>query len=98
MTRGGYIYLLTNSRHTVFYTGVTPNLYVRITKHKEHFYPKAFSKRYNIYKLIYFERFDSIAKAIAREKQFKKYGRIKKIELINKFNPDWNDLYDTLDS
>jgi putative endonuclease len=60
----------------------------------EKFYPGSFSARYNIARLVYYELFDSIEDAIAREKQIKKYSRVKKVELIVKKNPEWKDLYD----
>ncbi|WP_120273243.1 GIY-YIG nuclease family protein [Mangrovibacterium diazotrophicum] len=92
MTRGGYIYILTNKNHTVLYTGVTSNLTKRLYEHRTSFYKNAFTSRYNVYKLVYFEGFTSIEEAIAREKQIKGGSRQKKLELINGFNPDWNDL------
>ena len=94
MERGGAVYILTNKHHTVFYTGVTSDLYVRITDHREKRYPKSFTARYNIYKLVYFEAFHSIEEAIDREKQVKKYRREKKLALIDQLNPDWNDLFE----
>lgn len=96
MVRGGYIYITTNKANTVLYTGVTNNLKVRIYKHKSHVYPGSFTSKYNVTKLVYFESFQTIVEAISREKQLKAGSRNKKIELINVFNPDWNDLYDLI--
>lgn len=87
---------MVNLNHTVFYTGVTADLYSRVAEHKEKAYPQSFTSKYNICKLIYYEALLSIEEAIDREKQFKKYSRIKKIELINKLNPEWKDLYDEI--
>lgn len=56
------------------------------------YYPKSFTTRYNIKKLVYFEIFDDPDEAIAREKQIKKWRRSKKVDLIEKHNPGWNDL------
>jgi putative endonuclease len=89
---------MTNKYHTAYYTGVTSTLYSRITDHREKLYANSFTKRYNIYKLVYFENFHSIEEAIAREKLVKKYRREKKIALIVGINPDWKDLYFEIDS
>jgi putative endonuclease len=97
MRRGGAVYIMTNRHHTVFYTGVTSDLTTRVFQHKTKYYPKSFTARYNIEKLVYFENFHSIEEAISREKQVKKYRREKKIILIEGMNPDWRDLYDELE-
>jgi len=87
-----YVYILTNANHTVLYTGVTNDLERRCYEHK-HKIRKGFTKKYNVDKLIYFEKFNFIDLAIAREKQIKGYSRSKKIELIDEFNRDWKELY-----
>ena len=97
MIRGGAVYIMTNKHHTVFYTGVTSELIYRIQEHKDKIYPKSFTARYNICKLVYYESFHSIEEAIAREKQVKKYRREKKIKLIQGMNPNWVDLFDSLE-
>lgn len=94
MVHGGCVYIIVNKNHTVFYTGVTSDLYARIVEHREKVYPRSFSARYNIYKLVYFESFYSIEEAIDREKQIKKYSRFKKVRLIRTLNPDWKDLFE----
>jgi putative endonuclease len=96
MVRGGCVYIVVNNRHTVFYVGVTADLYARITEHREKVYPRSFTAKYNVSKLVYYETFYSIEEAIDREKQIKTYSRIKKIELIVAFNPEWDDLYETV--
>jgi len=88
----GYVYILTNSKKTVLYVGVTSNLVKRIYEHKNSFV-EGFTKKYNLKELIYFEVFEDIVSAITREKQIKGWLRIKKIALIEKVNPNWNDLY-----
>jgi putative endonuclease len=93
MGKGGCVYVLTNSFNNVYYIGVTSDLYGRITEHKEKIYPKSFTAKYNCCKLVWFEAFDSIEEAIDREKQLKKWKRQWKIELIQKMNPGWIDLY-----
>jgi putative endonuclease len=86
------IYILTNKNNTVLYVGVTNNLTRRIWEHKSKLI-EGFTKKYNIDKLVYFESFDNPKYAIKREKQLKAGSRKKKIELINKINPEWKDLY-----
>ena len=92
MEKKAYIYILTNSNNSVLYIGVTSNIAKRIAEHKNHTY-KGFSDKYNCTKLVYFEDFSNIKDAIKREKQLKKYYRKQKLELIETFNPEWNDLY-----
>ena len=87
-----YVYILTNANHTVFYTGVTNNLERRCFEHKQKKI-KGFTRKYNVDKLIYFEKFDFIDLAIAREKQVKGFSRAKKFALIDKFNKEWKELY-----
>lgn len=84
---------MTNKNNTVIYTGVTSNLTKRVYQHKSKFY-KGFTARYNCDKLVYFEEFDHISKAMAREKQIKAGNRKRKEELINSMNPEWKDLSD----
>jgi len=85
------VYILTNSRHSVLYTGVTNDLRRRVLEHKSRT-GSAFTKRYNVNKLVYFEVGDDVRTAIYREKQIKAGSRQKKIDLINGFNPEWKDL------
>jgi len=93
ISKQGYVYILTNKWETTLYTGVTSNLVKRIYEHKEKLID-GFSKKYNLNKLVYYEVFEDIADAIAREKQIKGGGRQEKIGLINGMNPDWQDLYE----
>ncbi|MEQ8245766.1 GIY-YIG nuclease family protein [Fulvivirga sp.] len=97
MERGGAVYIMTNQHHTVYYTGVTSDLIARVQEHKMKAYPKSFTSKYNINKLVYWESFHSIEEAIMREKQIKVYRREKKLALINAFNPQGVDLFDTLE-
>jgi len=87
-----YVYVLTNSNHNVLYTGVTNDLERRCNEHKKK-KVKGFTQRYKVDKLIYFEVFDFIDQAIAREKQIKGYSRAKKNALIEVFNKEWIELY-----
>ncbi len=86
-----YVYILTNTNNTVLYVGITNNLERRCHEHKQK-KVKGFTQKYNVHKLLYFEKFDFVDRAIAREKQIKGYSRIKKNALIDKFNPGWIDL------
>ncbi|MDE5417550.1 GIY-YIG nuclease family protein [Labilibaculum sp. DW002] len=90
------VYILTNKNHTVLYTGVTSNLKLRVVQHKEKTNPKSFTARYNVDELVYYEQFFDIGEAIEREKQIKAGSRQKKIDLINEYNPEWRDLFETL--
>jgi putative endonuclease len=87
-----WVYILTNHRHTVLYVGVTNNLATILWEHKTKRNPKCFTARYNINKLIYYEGFNSIVEAIAREKIIKGKSRKWKDELIQRINPEWSDL------
>ena len=87
----GYVYILSNRKHTVLYIGVTNNLQRRLYEHKNEMVD-GFTKRYHIHRLVYFEEFDHIDQAIAREKMLKGWRRERKDTLITSFNPDWNDL------
>jgi len=86
------VYIVTNIRNTVLYTGVTHTLQPRIHQHKEKQIP-GFTKRYSVDKLVYYEYHADIRDAIAREKQIKAGSRAKKIKLIESINPTWKDLY-----
>ncbi len=81
---------MTNKSKTL-YTGVTNNLQRRVFEHKEKLIP-GFTAKYNINKMIYYEIFNDVNSAIAREKQIKGWLRKKKIDLIESMNPDWKDL------
>ena len=91
MQRQYFVYLMTNKNKSVIYTGITNNLYRRIYEHKNGLH-EGFSKKYNVIHLVYYEIFKDSYSAISREKQIKAGSRKKKMDLINSFNPDWNDL------
>jgi putative endonuclease len=93
----GIVYILTNKKNNVLYTGVTSKLHERIKKHRDKTFDNSFTKRYNTDKLVWFERHLTMGEAIKREKQIKGGSRQKKVDLINSLNPDWNDLYYSLD-
>ena len=83
---------MTNHTNTEIYTGVTDNLVKRVYEHKNKI-TEGFTSKYNINKLVYFEQHDDIQTAIIREKQIKAGSRQKKIDLITKDNPKYEDLY-----
>jgi putative endonuclease len=89
------VYILTNQRHTVLYTGVTSDLLRRVFEHREKQTP-GFTSRYNVDKLVYYEVTEDATAAITREKQIKAGSRRKKLDLIAAMNPEWRDLYDEL--
>ncbi|MDB5109834.1 MAG: Excinuclease subunit domain protein [Mucilaginibacter sp.] len=85
------IYIVSNKANTVLYIGVTSNLQDRIWQHKQKVF-KGFTAKYNCNKLVYYEEYQWVHDAIAREKQLKAGSRQKKIDLIVTDNPGWNDL------
>ena len=89
------VYILTNPRHTVFYTGVSSNLKGRVYQHRAKTAP-GFTSRYNVNKLVFYEVGEDALAAIAREKQIKAGSRRDKIALVTAMNPSWRDLYDEL--
>ena len=90
-----YVYILTNKVKTVLYVGVTDDLKQRLYFHNNpEPFSKAFTAKYKVNYLVYYEYFTDIETAINREKQIKKYRRTKKDALINKFNPTWKFLND----
>ena len=86
-----YVYIIANKANTVFYIGVTSDLQARISEHKSKIH-NGFSAQYKCNRLVYYEEFQWIQDAIAREKQLKAGSRQKKIDLIVGLNPSWSDL------
>lgn len=93
MEKGCCVYIPTNSKRTVLYTGVTSDLQSRMYQHIYKVYPHSFTSRYKIYKLIYYSFFSNIEEAIAEEKRIKGGSRLKKTALIESLPPNWEDLY-----
>jgi putative endonuclease len=96
-THSYFVYILTNKNKTVLYTGVTNDLYRRLSEHFENSKPfrhSSFAGKYNAYYLLFYERYDWITNAIAREKEIKGWRRSKKEALINSMNPEWKFLND----
>ncbi len=87
-----YVYIMASPNNKVLYTGVTNDLVKRVYAHKSKSVA-GFTKRYNVTKLVYYEYTEDVVSALSREKQIKAGSRLKKEELINGFNPNWDDLY-----
>lgn len=92
MTRIGFVYIMTNKNKTTLYIGVTNNLLRRVYEHKNHLMKNSFTDKYNLEYCIYYEEYEYFDLAILREKELKKWNRIKKEELINRVNPEWLEL------
>jgi putative endonuclease len=90
-----YVYLLASQRNGTLYVGVTSDLIRRVHEHKTDAVD-GFTKKHAVHSLVYFEQCVDASSAIAREKQIKKWNRAWKIELIEKDNPEWLDLYEAL--
>jgi putative endonuclease len=90
MPKTYYVYIMSN-QSKMLYVGVTHNLQYRVAQHKKKLVA-GYTKRYNLFKLVYYETFSDVRKAIAREKELKGWLRAKKVALITRRNPAWNDL------
>jgi putative endonuclease len=89
------VYILASERNATLYIGVTSDLVSRVWQHKNEL-AKSFTKKYAVHLLVWFEVHVSMESAIQREKALKKWKRIWKLRLIEKLNPDWDDLYQSL--
>lgn len=92
-----WVYILASKKYGTLYTGVTNNIVRRTWEHREGLLD-GFSKRYGVKQLVYYEAFDDITEAVHREKCIKKWRRDWKFELVEAMNPDWRDLYETLNA
>ena len=95
MEKQFYVYILASKPKGTLYTGVTSDLAKRVWEHKSKLV-EGFSRKYQVDKLVYYELHDNAETAISREKQMKKWRRSWKIELIQKENPGWMDLFDRI--
>lgn len=95
MTKQPAVYLLASKRNGTLYIGVSSNLPARIWQHKNN-QVEGFTQKYQVHQLVYFEMHEEITAAIQREKQLKKWRRQWKLELIEKDNPEWKDLYNDI--
>lgn len=89
------VYIIASKRNGTIYIGVTSNLKKRIWEHKEKLV-EGFTKKYGVDKLVYFEQTENVHSAIQRERQLKKWNREWKLNLIEKENPKWEDLYNKI--
>ncbi|MDD5688783.1 MAG: GIY-YIG nuclease family protein, partial [Caldisericia bacterium] len=87
-----YVYILASEKNGTLYVGITSDLIKRIYEHKNNIV-KGFTEKYKVHKLVYYEECSDIYEAIQRKKQVKRWYRKWKIELIENFNPEWEDLY-----
>ncbi|RBP08612.1 putative GIY-YIG superfamily endonuclease [Roseiarcus fermentans] len=94
-SRAPCVYIMANKRNGTLYAGVTSDLSRRAYEHRQGLIP-GFTSRYGCKRLVFYEHYERVVDAIAREKQIKGGSRAKKIALIEAMNPDWNDLYETL--
>ena len=90
-----YVYILASKRNGTLYVGITSDLLKRVSEHKNKVVG-GFTEKYNVTRLVYYECYDDPENAILREKRLKKWKRKWKLELIEKANPKWNDLYEEL--
>lgn len=95
MQKGGYIYIMTNSARRPVYIGVAVNVAARVYQHRQG-KGSAYCKRYNLTRLVYIEEYSTMIEAIAREKAIKAWKRPWKDELITANNPEWQDLWGSL--
>ena len=95
MDRYYYTYILASKRNGTLYIGVTSNLIKRVWEHKNNLVA-GFTQRYHVHRLVFFEQHLSIESAIRREKRLKEWNRKWKLDLIEKDNPNWNDLYEEI--
>jgi putative endonuclease len=87
-----FVYIIANKRNGTLYVGVTGELATRIAQHRDQI-QEGFTRRYGIHTLVWFEEFADVHDAILREKRIKKWRRAWKLELIEKINPGWTDMF-----
>ena len=92
----GFVYIMASRKNGTLYVGVTSDLLHRVFEHKDKAHPNSFTAKYNVNRLVWHQDFDDITDAIAHEKRVKKWRRIWKIEMIERDNPEWDDLYPLL--
>jgi putative endonuclease len=88
-----FVYIMASKRNGTLYVGVTNNLMKRVYEHRNDII-QGFTKKYSIHRLVYYEQTNDIYNAIQRETSLKKWNRKWKIKLIEKFNPNWDDLFE----
>jgi putative endonuclease len=93
--KGGWTYIMTNKPHGILYTGVAADTVTRVAQHREGA-GSSFCRRYNLTRLVHAEPYPTIDEAIAREKAIKEWKRLWKLRLIQEANPEWRDLWETI--
>ncbi len=95
MEKRFYVYIMANKKYGTLYIGVTSDLVKRNWEHRNHVV-EGFTDQYNLDKLVYYEVHENAESAIRREKRLKFWKRMWKLELVDKFNPEWTDLYESI--
>jgi len=95
MSKNYYVNILASKKNGTLYIGVTSDIIKRIHEHKNNIVD-GFTKKYSVHTLVYYEQTNDVESALLREKQLKKWNRSWKLELIEKENPQWNDLYNEI--
>lgn len=95
MNRQPAVYILANKRNGTLYVGVTSDLIKRIWQHKNNVV-KGFTERYSVHQLVWYELHETMESAIRKEKMLKNWKRVWKLKLIERSNPNWQDLYGTI--
>jgi putative endonuclease len=90
-----YVYILASRRNGTLYTGMTDNLVARVWQHRQSVAP-GFTKEYGVRTLVWFEQHETRESSLLRERQIKRWNRKWKLEMIEKMNPAWRDLYDEI--
>ncbi|GBF57851.1 hypothetical protein PbB2_01521 [Candidatus Phycosocius bacilliformis] len=89
-----FVYIMTNRPRGTFYVGFTSDLIKRVWQHRTHQLKNSFTDRYNLERLVWVENYREVTVAIQREKRIKRWRRAWKIELVERSNPDWRDLWE----
>ncbi|MEL7430221.1 MAG: GIY-YIG nuclease family protein [Pseudomonadota bacterium] len=90
---GGFVYIMASRKNGTLYTGVTSDLAGRVWEHREKAFPRSFTARHGVTRLVWYQEFDDIRDAIDHEKRVKRWRRSWKLKAIENMNPDWQDLY-----
>lgn len=96
MQKGGFVYMMSSIGKSTLYVGVTSNLVKRVFEYRNKIYPGSFTAQYNCVMLVYYCFFETIEQAIAEEKRIKSGNRIKKEVMIETLNPNWDDLWESI--
>jgi len=95
MNRQPAVYILASKRNGTLYVGVTSDVIKRVWEHKNNVV-KGFTERYSVHQLVWYELHETMESAIRKEKMLKNWKRVWKLELIERSNPNWQDLYETI--